>query len=119
MKKSEVDRDMNDKIINIAGDHPAWLEVLPMLMEAHTFLTTKQDSTEEDSEKLSILREELTKMARSADMMNEYAVFIQNVFEIAFGDDAINKDYTNQEVLDKLDEFSALSLLAGEVENEG
>ena len=106
----------DDKVINIAGEHPAWLEVLPLLMEAHTFLTTKEDSTEEDSKNLSILREELTKMAKSADMMNEYAVFIKNVFEIAFGDDAINKDYTNQEVLDKLDEFSSLALQAGEVE---
>ena len=110
--------EKNDRVINIAGDHPAWSEVLPMLMEAHTFLTTKEDSTEQDSENLSILREELTKMARSADMMNEYAVFIKNVFEIAFGDDAINKDYSNQEVLDKLDEFSSLALQAGDVEDE-
>ena len=51
-------------------------------------------------------------------MKTKYFVFIQNVFEIAFGDDALNKDYTNQEVLDKLDEFSALSLLAGEVEDD-
>jgi len=40
------------------------------------------------------------------------------VFEVAFGDDAINKDFTYQEVLDKLDEFSSLSLQAGDVEDE-
>jgi len=32
--------------------------------------------------------------------------FIENVFEIAFGDDAINKDYSREEVLIKLREFS-------------
>ena len=44
--------------------------------------------------------------------------FIENVFEVAFGDDAINKDFTYQEVLDKLDEFSSLALQAGDVEDE-
>ena len=42
--------------------------------------------------------------------------FIENVFEVAFGDDALNKKFTYQEVLDKLDEFSSLALQAGEVE---
>lgn len=32
--------------------------------------------------------------------------FIEAVFEIAFGDDAINKGYTTNEVLDRLREFS-------------
>lgn len=32
--------------------------------------------------------------------------FIENVFEIAFGDNAINKDYSKEEVLIKLREFS-------------
>jgi hypothetical protein len=36
--------------------------------------------------------------------------FIEKVFEIAFGDDAINRDYTKQEVLDVLMEFSDNSL---------
>jgi len=97
---------------------PAWSEILPSLLEAYSFLNSKTEPTGEQTENLSILREEFTKMARGADMMNEYFDFIQNVFEIAFGDDALNKDYTNQEVLDKLDEFSALSLLAGEVEDD-
>ena len=36
--------------------------------------------------------------------------FIEMVFELAFGDNAINKGYTEQEVLDKLKEFSDLAL---------
>lgn len=32
--------------------------------------------------------------------------FIEQVFELAFGGDAINRDYTRQEVLEKLKEFS-------------
>tara|TARA_R100000231_G_scaffold107150_1_gene79315 strand:+ start:285 stop:500 length:216 start_codon:yes stop_codon:yes gene_type:complete len=32
--------------------------------------------------------------------------FIEEVFEIAFGDDAINRDYSMGEVLDRLMEFS-------------
>ena len=32
--------------------------------------------------------------------------FIEEVFEIAFGDNAINKDYSMGEVLDRLMEFS-------------
>ena len=48
----------------------------------------------------------------------EAAWFIENVFEVAFGDDAINKKFTCQEVLDKLDEFSSLALQAGDIEDE-
>ena len=33
-------------------------------------------------------------------------VFIEEVFEIAFGDNAINRDFSMGEVLDKLMEFS-------------
>jgi hypothetical protein len=36
--------------------------------------------------------------------------FIENVFELAFGDDAINKGYTYHEVLVKLREFSDKAL---------
>jgi hypothetical protein len=32
--------------------------------------------------------------------------FIEKVYEIAFGDDAINKDYSPEEVLIRLKEFS-------------
>ena len=46
----------------------------------------------------------------------EAAWFIENVFEVAFGDDSLSKKFTYQEVLDKLDEFSSLALQAGEVE---
>ena len=40
--------------------------------------------------------------------------FINEVYEIAFGDNAINKDYTHQEVINKIREFSDTAL---EVEN--
>ena len=36
--------------------------------------------------------------------------FIENVFEIAFGDSAIHKGYTKEEVLIRLREFSDNSL---------
>jgi len=32
--------------------------------------------------------------------------FIEEVFEIAFGDNAVNNDYTREEVIKKLREFS-------------
>ena len=60
----------------------------------------------------------LARLTMSRDDRVEAAWFIENVFEVAFGDDALNKKFTYQEVLDKLDEFSALSLLAGDVEDE-
>ena len=60
----------------------------------------------------------MTRLRSNEDDRIEAAWFIENVFEVAFGDDALSKDHTYREVLDKLDEFSALSLLAGEVEDE-
>ena len=36
--------------------------------------------------------------------------FIEIIFEIAFGDDAINKDYTKEEVVTKIQEYSDNSL---------
>ena len=45
------------------------------------------------------------------DLPNHDKEFIENVFEIAFGDNAINKDYTKKEVLEKIREFSDKSLL--------
>ena len=36
--------------------------------------------------------------------------FIEEVFEIAFGDNAINRDYSYDEVIDQLLEFSDLAL---------
>ena len=60
----------------------------------------------------------LTRLTMNRDDRVEAAWFIENVFEVAFGDDAINKDFTYQEVLDKLDEFSSLALQAGDVEDE-
>ncbi len=32
--------------------------------------------------------------------------FIEEVYEIAFGDNAINRDFTTQDVLDQLRQFS-------------
>ena len=60
----------------------------------------------------------LARLTMYRDDRVEAAWFIENVFEAAFGDDAINKDFTYQEVLDKLDEFSSLALQAGDVEDE-
>ena len=34
------------------------------------------------------------------------AEFIELVYEIAFGDDAINKGYSHEEVLERITEFS-------------
>ena len=60
----------------------------------------------------------LARLTMSRDDRVEATWFIENVFEVAFGDDAINKDFTYQAVLDKLDEFSSLALQAGDVEDE-
>tara|TARA_R110000850_G_scaffold4147_6_gene19267 strand:+ start:2410 stop:2727 length:318 start_codon:yes stop_codon:yes gene_type:complete len=43
--------------------------------------------------------------------------FKENVYELAFGDDAINKDYTDKEVIDKL--FQNLQSLQQYVEEFG
>ena len=37
--------------------------------------------------------------------------FIESVYEIAFGDNAINRDFTEKEVIDKIREFSDNALL--------
>ena len=60
----------------------------------------------------------LARLTMNRDDRVEATWFIENVFEVAFGDDALNKKFTYQEVLDKLDEFSSLALQAGEVEDE-
>ena len=60
----------------------------------------------------------MTRLRSSEDNRIEAGWFIENVFEIAFGDGALFKDFTYQEVLDKLDEFSSLALQAGDVEDE-
>ena len=43
--------------------------------------------------------------------------FIEKVFEIAFGNDAIKKDYTRDDVLERLMEFSNKSLKLEELED--
>ena len=42
--------------------------------------------------------------------------FIEEVYEIAFGDDAINRYYTYQEVLDRLKDFAEKSWMYEELE---
>ncbi len=37
--------------------------------------------------------------------------FIEAVFEIAFGDNAVNRGYTDEQVLDQLREFSNKALI--------
>ena len=64
------------------------------------------------------VNELLARLTMNRDDRVEATWFIENVFEVAFGDDALNKKFTYQEVLDKLDEFSSLALLAGEIEDE-
>mgnify|MGYP003139708477 CR=1 FL=1 len=41
-------------------------------------------------------------------IMNEYTIneFIEKVYEIAFGDDAINRGFTRTDVIDQLQELS-------------
>jgi hypothetical protein len=36
--------------------------------------------------------------------------FLEEIYEIAFGDDAINKGYTSEEILERLQQFSDDSL---------
>ena len=48
----------------------------------------------------------LSELNASSDARVEAAWFIENVFDVAFGDDAANKGHGYQEVLDRLDEFS-------------
>ena len=40
--------------------------------------------------------------------------FMEEIFEIAFGDNAINKDYSKEEVLTKIREFSDIALIESE-----
>ena len=44
------------------------------------------------------------------------AVFIEEVFEIAFGDNAINRHFSYQEVLDTLKDFAEKSWMYEELE---
>ena len=45
-------------------------------------------------------------------------MFLESTFEIAFGDDAINKEYTMKEVVEKLREYSDNALKWEEAEPE-
>ena len=50
-----------------------------------------------------------------ANMEREDKDFIETIFEIAFGDDAINKGFTKAEVVAKIQEYSDNALLYEEV----
>ena len=58
---------------------------------------------------LKKLKEDYEKNIEKIEHKSE-DVFVENVFELAFGDNAINKEYTKQEVLKRLREFSDLAL---------
>ena len=49
-------------------------------------------------------------MSKAFEHWNYIPSFREQAFEIAFGDDAINKGYTDDEVIAKLREFSDKSL---------
>ena len=51
--------------------------------------------------------------------ISENDKFIEEVFELAFGDNAINKGYTREEVLEKLREFSDNALKVEEWDMQG
>ena len=42
--------------------------------------------------------------------IGKYYDFMESIYEIAFGDDAINRDFTKEEVLEKLREYSDKAL---------
>ena len=44
--------------------------------------------------------------------------FLEKTFEIAFGDNAINRDFTMKEVVEKLQEYSNNALKYEELEND-
>ena len=48
----------------------------------------------------------------SDNELAELKEFVENVFEVAFGDDAINRDFTASEVLARLREFSDAALVS-------
>jgi len=43
--------------------------------------------------------------------------FIENIYEIAFGDDAINRNFSHDEVIEQISEFSDNALLSEEFMN--
>lgn len=52
-------------------------------------------------------------------MAFEYYTFIDKVFEIAFGEDAVKKGYTREEVLERLESFSNNALKLEEMASDG
>ena len=87
---------------------PSWMALLPSILQAYSHLSNLDDTTHDQDWKLRELRGELSRMARGADMMNEHADFIERVYELAFGDNAINREFTDEEVLERLAEALGL-----------
>ena len=87
---------------------PTWMGLLPSILQAYSQLSNLDDPTHDELDNLRVLRGELSRMARGADMMNEHADFIERVYELAFGDNAINRNFTDEEVLESLTEALGL-----------
>ena len=47
------------------------------------------------------------------------STFQEKIYEIAFGEDAINRGFSEDEVIAKIREFSDKSLLADDLEEKG
>lgn len=50
-------------------------------------------------------------MQQPMDKPDELETFIEQVFEIAFGNEALSKGYTHEEVLEQIRQFSDVALL--------
>ena len=54
---------------------------------------------------------------QSLDALHNVKKFIEEAYEIAFGDDAINRDFSPEEVIEKLKSFSVKALKYDEGED--
>lgn len=81
---------------------PTWMGLLPSILQAYSHLSNIDDPTHDELDNLRVLRGELSRMARGADMMNESSDFINEVYVIAFGCDCDDK--SDEDVLRELRE---------------
>tara|TARA_B100000519_G_scaffold135596_1_gene117153 strand:+ start:2190 stop:2444 length:255 start_codon:yes stop_codon:yes gene_type:complete len=82
--------------------------LLYSMLQAYSHLSNLDDPTHDELDNLRIMGGELSRMARAADRMNESSDFIERVYELAFGDNAINRGFTDEEVLERLTEALGL-----------
>ena len=54
---------------------------------------------------------------KDLEALKNVATFIEEVYEIAFGDEALNRDFSPEEVIDKLQSFSDKALKYDEGED--